>query len=234
LLLIFKGSASVKKVRVVRRAGSTRQKKKVIKKITDLSPQSKQTGGQAEEESSSENLPEVVGKEEDKSEVDHELASNDFDASNLQETGEVHGEDAAVVVDCDLDRKVTSDESQLDGGEVSSQEPPETPSDQSVKDVSFQLEQELSKSSVVDDQSEPLLPSSSDQTMVDVVTESSPVCDVAIPTVTPIDSEPTEAEKPKNAGHVTNDLKIRETLDSEEISGKSQWVSTFSPSAFTV
>jgi len=216
----------------VRRAGSTRQKKKVIKKITHLSPQSKQTGGQAEEKSSSEILPEVVGKEEDKSDV-HELASNDVDASNLQESGEVHGEDAAVAVVCDLDKKVTSDESQVDGGAVSSQEPPETPSDQSSKDVSFQLVQEMSKPSIVDDQSEPLLPSSSDQTMVDVVTESSPVCDVAIPTVTPLDSEPTEAEKPKNAGHVTNDLKIRETLDAEEISGKSQWVSTFSPSAFT-
>jgi len=240
LLLIFKGSASVKKVRVVRRAGSTRQKKKVIKKITDLSPQSKQTGGQAEEKSSSEILPEVVGKEEDKSDV-HELASNDVDASNLQESGEVRGEDAAVKVDCDVNRKVTSDEFQLDGGKGSSQEPPETPSDQSVKDVSFPHEQELSKSSVIDDQSEPLLPSSSDQTMVDVVTESSPVCDVATPTVTPLDPEPTEAEKPvtsdfvgldsasskpENAGLVTTDLKIRETLDAEGIPGKFLRVST--------
>jgi len=228
---MIEGSTSVKKVRVVRRAGSTRQKKKVIKKVVDLPSQSKETSGQAEEESSSEILLEVVGKEEDKSDV-HELASNDVDASNLQETGEVHGEDAAVAVVCDLDKKVTSDESQVDGDAVSSQEPPETPSDQSVKDVSFQLEQEMSKSSIVEDQREPLLPSSIDQTMVDVVIESSPVCDVATPTVTPIDLEPTEAVRTENAGHVTNDLKISETLDAEGIPGKFLRVSTLAVSAF--
>jgi len=204
----------VKKVRVVKRAGSSRRKKKIVVKRSDESSPVVQPGCDEDSQEPGTDNPPVTGGGGGE---------------------EVHGEDAAVTVACDVDRKVTSDESQLVGGEVSSQEPPETPSDQSVKNVSFQLEQEMPKSSIVDDQSEPLLPSSSDQTMVDVVTESSPVCHVITPTVTPLDLEPTEAEKPvtsdvvgldsasskpQSVGLVINHPEICEAADTEKTSGR--------------
>jgi len=199
----------------VKRAGSSRRKKKkIVVKRSDESSPVVQPGCDEESQEPATDIPPVTGGGGGE---------------------EVHGEDAAVTVACDLDKKVTSDESQLDGGEVSSQEPSETPSDQSVKDVSFQLEQEMSKSSIVDDQSEPLLPSLSDQTVVDVVTESSPVYDVITPTVTLLDLEPTEAEKPvtsafvgldsasskpQSVGFVINHPEICEAADTEKTSGR--------------